>query len=163
MPPHLHPRSRTTSSLFATTVLASFVVVALPHLLPCPAQKPIAWADGGVEQVEYVDEHGQRRVRRRRRRSIGDPVKHPLSQPCQGVAEANKDGVVQQQHQQQFGFGEDDGTDERAAVRRECPVPKPSGAIGRWLGFKPKDDTGLQQQQQRVEVKVKERREEKDR
>ncbi|PQE03789.1 alpha-13-mannosyltransferase (Alg3) protein [Rutstroemia sp. NJR-2017a BBW] len=46
MPPHLHPRSKFTSSLFATTLFASFFVVALPHVLPCPAPH-IAYADDG--------------------------------------------------------------------------------------------------------------------
>jgi len=36
MPPVLHPRSRSTLSLFTTTLAMSFVVVALPHILPCP-------------------------------------------------------------------------------------------------------------------------------
>jgi cytochrome c oxidase assembly factor 2 len=39
MPPHLHPRSTLTTSLLTTTLLTSFVVVALPHVLPCPAPR----------------------------------------------------------------------------------------------------------------------------
>jgi len=58
-PPHLHPRSRMTSSLFATTVVASFLVVVLPHVLPCPAPR-VAFADG-----EMVDASGRRRRRRK--------------------------------------------------------------------------------------------------
>ena len=56
-PPHLHPRSRMTSTLFATTLVASFFVVALPHVLPCPAPRRIL-ADG-----EMPD--GKRRRRKR--------------------------------------------------------------------------------------------------
>jgi cytochrome c oxidase assembly factor 2 len=56
MPPLLHPRSRFTSSLFATTVFASFFVVALPHILPCPAPR-LAYADG-----EMPDGTPQRRA-----------------------------------------------------------------------------------------------------
>ncbi|KAL2159941.1 hypothetical protein VTH06DRAFT_2074 [Thermothelomyces fergusii] len=83
-PPHLHPRSRMTSSLFATTVLASFLVVALPHVLPCPAP---------ARRVYYADDGG-------------------------GGAE-----------------GEGSGRGRRAKARRECPVPKPGGMLGEWLGF----------------------------
>jgi cytochrome c oxidase assembly factor 2 len=57
MPPHLHPRSRLTSSLFATTLFASFFVVALPHALPCPAPR-VAYADDGTP-------HPRRRRRRK--------------------------------------------------------------------------------------------------
>ena len=46
-PPHLHPRSRTTSSLFATTLVLSFFVVGLPHILPCPAPRTVL-ADGDM-------------------------------------------------------------------------------------------------------------------
>ncbi|KHJ33082.1 putative alpha-mannosyltransferase [Erysiphe necator] len=45
---HLHPKSRLTSSLFATTLFASFFVVVLPHILPCPASKPVAFNDDGT-------------------------------------------------------------------------------------------------------------------
>ncbi|KAL3427243.1 hypothetical protein PVAG01_00752 [Phlyctema vagabunda] len=65
MPPHLHPRSRFTSSLFATTVFASFFVVALPHALPCPAPR-VAYADGEMSDGT---------PRRRRRRKQVEPLK----------------------------------------------------------------------------------------
>ncbi|KAH6631775.1 hypothetical protein F5144DRAFT_602557 [Chaetomium tenue] len=57
-PPHLHPRSRMTSSLFATTVLASFLVVALPHILPCPAPRR-AYADGGDMAMQQQQDQQQ--------------------------------------------------------------------------------------------------------
>ena len=60
MPPHLHPRSRMTSSLFATTVVASFLVVGLPHILPCPAPR-VAYADADIALIDdplsAVDSH----------------------------------------------------------------------------------------------------------
>ncbi|KAK3294870.1 uncharacterized protein B0H64DRAFT_443904 [Chaetomium fimeti] len=62
-PPHLHPRSRMTSSLFATTVLASFLVVALPHILPCPAPRR-AYADGGDMAMQEQQQENTRVVRR---------------------------------------------------------------------------------------------------
>lgn len=50
MPPHLHPRSRLTTSLFATTLAVSFLVVGMPHLLPCPAPRS-DYAD--ASRLEY--------------------------------------------------------------------------------------------------------------
>ena len=58
---HLHPRSGATSTLFTTTLAVSFLVVALPHLLPCPVDRR-QFADS----VETVDG----KPRRRRRRPI---------------------------------------------------------------------------------------------
>lgn len=88
-PPRLHPRSRTTSSLFLTTVAASFLVVALPHLLPCPVA-PARYADDDEGPAATAD---------------GMP---PGRRRC--------------------------GPDE-ARRRRACPVPKPGGLLGHWLGF----------------------------
>lgn len=36
---HLHPRSRSTSTLFTATLFISFLVVGAPHLLPCPVDR----------------------------------------------------------------------------------------------------------------------------
>ncbi|EME49249.1 hypothetical protein DOTSEDRAFT_163459 [Dothistroma septosporum NZE10] len=36
---HLHPRSKATGTLFTTTLAISFLVVAAPHLLPCPVDR----------------------------------------------------------------------------------------------------------------------------
>ncbi|KAH8728587.1 hypothetical protein GQ44DRAFT_674905 [Phaeosphaeriaceae sp. PMI808] len=58
MPPHLHPRSRMTTSLFTTTLMISFLVVAAPHLLPCPVD-PRTFADSADPTSEA------RRARRR--------------------------------------------------------------------------------------------------
>lgn len=112
MPPHLHPRSRLTSSLFATTLLASFLVVGLPHVIPCPAPR-IAYADSEMD-TEGVPK------RRKRRRN------------CPNAARSGNEGL--------------DGTKElddrliagveETQLRRECPVPKPSGILGEILGFK---------------------------
>ncbi|KOS17874.1 hypothetical protein ESCO_002901 [Escovopsis weberi] len=130
MPPHLHPRSRMTSSLFATTVLASFLVVALPHVLPCPVPRT-KYADGEV----VVDEHG----RRRRWRS------------SRGEQQQQQDQDQQQQKQQQRlaqpdaqGIVQFDqvGGERRDEARRECPVPKPRGVVGEWLGFGRDGDRG---------------------
>ncbi|EMD01218.1 hypothetical protein BAUCODRAFT_144769 [Baudoinia panamericana UAMH 10762] len=60
---YLHPRSRTTGTLFTTTLAISFLVVALPHLLPCP-----------VDRRQYADtiEMPDGTVKRRRRRVSKD-------------------------------------------------------------------------------------------
>jgi len=57
---YLHPRSRTTGTLFTGTLAVSFLVVALPHLLPCP-----------VDRRQYADtiEMPDGTIKRRRRRS----------------------------------------------------------------------------------------------
>ncbi|KXT13629.1 hypothetical protein AC579_9759 [Pseudocercospora musae] len=57
---YLHPRSRTTGTLFTTTLAISFAVVALPHLLPCP-----------VDRRQFADSYETpdgRIVRRRKKR-----------------------------------------------------------------------------------------------
>ncbi|KAK3353015.1 hypothetical protein B0T25DRAFT_454417 [Lasiosphaeria hispida] len=107
-PPHLHPRSRMTSSLFATTVVASFFVVTLPHILPCPAPR-VVYADGEMPDGS---------TKRRRRRPE--------------VAEA-ADGIVQFEANSESS---EDGTTTKTRIpKRECPVPKPKGMLGELLGF----------------------------
>ncbi|KAK0715817.1 hypothetical protein B0H67DRAFT_489488 [Lasiosphaeris hirsuta] len=108
-PPHLHPRSRMTSSLFATTLIASFFVVTLPHILPCPAPR-VVYADG-----EMPD--GSTKRRRRRRPEAAEAA----------------DGIVQ--FEATSGSGEDSTTTKPKISKRECPVPKPKGMLGEFLGF----------------------------
>ncbi|KAI9730719.1 MAG: hypothetical protein M1834_005688 [Cirrosporium novae-zelandiae] len=65
---YMHPRSRSTSSLFITTLLTCFVVVGLPHIIPCPSQRrDFADAPPGTEIGNGVV--GQVQPRKRRRRS----------------------------------------------------------------------------------------------
>lgn len=107
-----------TSSLFATTVLASFFVVALPHILPCPAPRR-AYADG-----EMPDPTARRRPRK-----------------PEGAAAIAENGIVEFRP----GQGEDNSAPARSKPlpRRECPVPKPGGVLGEWLGFnKPTEENG---------------------
>lgn len=119
MPPHLHPRSRLTSSLFATTLFFSFFVVSLPHVLPCPAPR-VAFADG-----ESPD--GQPQRRRRRRKCV------------ENEGEQRKEGSAVDE-------SSDEGESTIMAriqgpkPKRECPVPKPGGMVGELLGFKPSSD-----------------------
>lgn len=113
-PPHLHPRSRMTSSLFATTMFASFFVVALPHVLPCPAPR-VAYADG-----EIIEDQNGRRRRRRQRIQAQEPTIKDGIVDFNNIAAAD---VVEQE-------------EGRRRSRRECPVPKPGGKVGEFLGFK---------------------------
>ncbi|KAK3339329.1 hypothetical protein B0H65DRAFT_297016 [Neurospora tetraspora] len=106
-PPHLHPRSRMTSSLFAATVVASFLVVGVPHILPCPAPR-VAFADGDMS----ADGQPKRRRRRRVENTEG------------------KDEILQ--FETEPGSGD---ADRARALKRECPVPKPGGVLGSMLGF----------------------------
>ncbi|KAF1350522.1 hypothetical protein EJ07DRAFT_34602, partial [Lizonia empirigonia] len=57
---HMHPRSRMTASLFTTTLMVSFLVVAAPHLIPCPVD-PRTLNDSADP------------IRRRRRRRTPEP------------------------------------------------------------------------------------------
>lgn len=103
-----------TSSLFATTMFASFFVVALPHVLPCPAPR-VAYADGAIIE----DQNGRRRRRRQR---------------IQAQEPTIKDGIVDFNNIAAADVVEQD--EGRRRSRRECPVPKPGGKVGELLGFK---------------------------
>ncbi|KAI1353008.1 hypothetical protein F5Y01DRAFT_278469 [Xylaria sp. FL0043] len=130
MPPHLHPRSRMTSSLFATTVAASFLVVGLPHLLPCPAPR-VAYADASSSSSS-PDGSNRRRTRRR---------------PQQQTTEV-KDGIAQFETVGNSNSEVESESDSIAKLKtitstaprpkRECPVPKPGGVIGQLMGLKEK-------------------------
>lgn len=125
MPPHLHPRSSMTSSLFATTVAASFLVVAMPHVLPCPVPTT-RYADGEI----VVDENGKRRRWRRRTPTVVETEPAKDSSSSSSVSVGSVGGIVQ------FSQGGDPEDLERERARkRECPVPKPGGVLGEWLGF----------------------------
>lgn len=96
-----------TSSLFGITVVASFFVVALPHLLPCPAPRA-KLADSEITA------DGTRR--RRRRKSEAAEV---------------KDGIAQfQSSSEDF-----ERLANNDPAKRECPVPKPRGVLGELMGF----------------------------
>ena len=112
-PPHLHPRSRMTSTLFATTVAASFFVVALPHILPCPAPRTIL-ADGDMSPDGTA---------KRRRRRIARP------EGADGESKENKDGMVE------ISATAADLSSQVVTAKRECPVPKPKGMLGELFGF----------------------------
>lgn len=127
MPPHLHPRSRSTTSLFGITLLASFVVVGVPHIFPCPAPRRTL-ADSQI--VTTADGRQIQRLRRRRLRSENSNDASPSTPtPRNTTTSISADEEV-------TTFLQTEEEAERlASLRRECPVPKPGGRIGALLGF----------------------------
>jgi cytochrome c oxidase assembly factor 2 len=134
-----------TSSLFATTVLASFLVVALPHVLPCPAPRR-AYADG--EMPSPGDAEAVRRRRRRRvgttkpEEFVGGPDGHHHHQGEDAAVDTTTSRIGIVEFRPGTGDLNNDGNGDglrrrvKAARRgRECPVPKPGGILGEWLGF----------------------------
>ncbi|GAB7346777.1 hypothetical protein MBLNU459_g1877t1 [Dothideomycetes sp. NU459] len=107
---HLHPRSRSTLSLFTTCLTVSFLVVGAPHILPCPVDRRNV-SDSATDPAT-----GEPRRRRRRRNT-----------------------APEQETDEPSGGGDGGGvTAEDVAdmgPRRECPVPKPRGLIGQVMGF----------------------------
>lgn len=80
MPPHMHPRSRMTASLFTTTLMVSFLVVAAPHLIPCPVD-PRTLNDSADPT---------RRRRRRRTPEPDDDSTDPMSDEARTKRVADK-------------------------------------------------------------------------
>jgi cytochrome c oxidase assembly factor 2 len=112
-------------SLFTTTLMFSFLVVAAPHIMPCPVD-PRTLADS-------ADPTGENRRRRRRR--------IPEDESC-------NDAMSEDRRRRRL-------IEEKLAAKRECPVPKPGGLIGQVLGVKAEEEQEQQEQQlsimQRVE------------
>ncbi|EER25025.1 hypothetical protein D8B26_007615 [Coccidioides posadasii str. Silveira] len=129
MPPHLHPRSRSTTSLFTATLLASFLIVGMPHLFPCPAPRRTL-ADS--EMITMPD--GQQRIRRRRRKETGK------------VPESPGELLSEQAHELDDAAAEFRHMDAEARrltkMGRECPVPKPKGIVGQILGLDARRESG---------------------
>lgn len=150
MPPHLHPRSTATSTLFAGTLLASFAVIGIPHLFPCPRPRR-GYADTERPPPHQLDEHGQRRPPRRGRSDEAEAfsdreTQHQLSP--QDSKTAVTSGLQRKSLSQRRDMAEEAALfaelqwEAEALEReaRECPVPKPKGFIGRILGFEDKEN-----------------------
>src|ERR1700730_1402353 len=117
MPPMLHPRSRSTSSLFAATIFASFVIVGIPHIFPCPAPRRTL-ADS--EMIMTAD--GQQIPRpRRKRKAINTDDQSPkdLDTISMGLRRSTSDDEVSRFLQLEAE------AESMAKLGRECPVPKP--------------------------------------
>lgn len=134
MRPHLHPRSTATSTLFAGTLLASFVVVAIPHLVPCPHPR----GKGHFDTEIRLDENGK--PIRRGRKSIRKAEAETETE-TETKTKTKQAGSMQMQKSLQDEAAMFKKLQEEAKVLktesqdRECPVPKPRGALGRLLGF----------------------------
>ncbi|KAJ0425515.1 hypothetical protein BJY00DRAFT_274418 [Aspergillus carlsbadensis] len=137
MPPHLHPRSRSTTGLFAGTLLASLMVVGIPHVFPCPAPRR-TFADS--EMIMTADGQQIQRVRRKRRKDA-EMTAQEESMPARTpfVSEEEVSTFLQ--------------LEEEAALLskpgRECPVPKPTGILGDLLGFSKQSFTQTSQTESR--------------
>ncbi|KAK0735805.1 hypothetical protein B0T21DRAFT_368567, partial [Apiosordaria backusii] len=108
----------------------SFFVVALPHILPCPAPRKTL-ADGELDPSSSP----QKRKRRPKQQSeiVGED----------GVARFNNVTVTTPEQQEELQRVRRERRAERAERgKRECPVPKPGGVLGEWLGFH-KDTTAV--------------------
>jgi cytochrome c oxidase assembly factor 2 len=100
-----------TTSLFTTTLALSFLVVATPHLLPCP-----------VDRRVLADSADPEALRRKRRRTKVD-----TEETCNDVM--GEERMRKRLEQEEW-----------AVPKRECPVPKPGGLIGQVLGVKKGDE-----------------------
>ena len=129
MTPHLHPRSRMTSSLFGTTLLVSFLVVSMPHIIPCPAPRGM-----------LADSEGRKRAGTRQRKGCNADAE---GDQCAGESTSKSSGSCPAQV-------------PAPRTGHECPVPKPTGAIGRFLGF---EETSSRPKQVRPSIEVKEEKE----
>lgn len=135
MPPHLHPRSRSTTSLFATTLLASLLVVGLPHVFPCPAPRRTL-ADS--EMMTTADGQQIQRIKRRRRKDAEMLDPEPTVPPYSTTTQSPDEEVS-------TFFQMEVEAEKLSQIRRECPVPKPSGFLGDLLGFTNRGDASQQQ------------------
>ncbi|KAJ6102569.1 hypothetical protein N7486_004996 [Penicillium sp. IBT 16267x] len=111
-------------SLFAGTLLASLVVVGLPHVFPCPAPRR-TFADS--EMTITADGQQVPRMRRRRRRDmeLDSEMPRPGHPTPSGTADEEVTTFFQMEEE----------AENLAHIGHECPVPKPKGVIGELLGF----------------------------
>jgi hypothetical protein len=132
MPPHLHPRSTATSTLFAGTLLASFIVVGIPHVFPCP-----------VPRHSYADSERQLQLDK-----DGNPIpkRTPKQDSRLAKAEANKAKTLEDEAALFRQLQQEADMLEKQA--RECPVPRPKGWIGRVLGFESQQEQSSAEMQQ---------------
>ncbi|KAL1990836.1 hypothetical protein VTN49DRAFT_5839 [Thermomyces lanuginosus] len=137
MPPILHPRSRSTSSLFAATLLASFVIVGIPHIFPCPAPRRTL-ADS--ETIVTADGQLIQRPRRKPKKAIEAVEAGQSSQPGNGKT------LSSQEEEEVSTFLQMEAeAKEMAKLGRQCPVPKPRGIVGEWLGFTSREQRATNQ------------------
>ncbi|KAJ5279420.1 hypothetical protein N7478_004792 [Penicillium angulare] len=124
MPPHLHPRSRSTTGLFAGTLLASLLVVGMPHVFPCPAPRR-TFADSEMTMTADGQQVPRMRRRRRKEMQLDSEIPRPEHPASSGVVDEEVSTFLHMEEEAQ----------RLASVGHECPVPKPKGVLGQWLGF----------------------------
>ncbi|KAF1348739.1 hypothetical protein BDV97DRAFT_267442, partial [Delphinella strobiligena] len=108
---HLHPRSRSTLSLFTTCLGISFLVVAAPHILPCPVDRRQFAEDGSSSSSSSSSDA----TRKRRRRKVATTDTEETTTTTTAPEVLNDEDMITRQ--------------------RECPVPKPGGLLGQVMGF----------------------------
>jgi hypothetical protein len=153
MPPHLHPRSTATSTLFAGTLLASFVVVAIPHVFPCPRPRTGAAADIGAAEIIY-DAAGKP-VQRIVRKSIdGAGVEKGKDGKRVIVGEGKAEATKLEQEAALFREMQAEAAmlEKRNAAARECPVPKPRTLLERLMSFSGSAGTFDDQEKQKLKT-----------
>ncbi|RMZ84671.1 hypothetical protein DV737_g970, partial [Chaetothyriales sp. CBS 132003] len=129
MPPHLHPRSAATSTLFAGTLLASFIVVGIPHVFPCPRPRR-SYADS---QNMATEEEGEAstRVKQTGAHAMQEGAtlvgKNGRGASVAASVAINDEAALFRQLQHEAAV-----LDKQA---HECPMPKPTGWLGQILGF----------------------------
>lgn len=138
MPPVLHPKSNFTFSLFSTTLALSFLVVGLPHVLPCPVDRK-QYAQGKMDGLDVETRKTQ--LRRQQQRHDRGNTKVPVA-----------DGISPTP---QAGDTEIGSIAETRRRGRECPVPKPTGLMGQILGFR-QEDAGKGRPTVRIEAPSRE-------
>ena len=145
-PPHLHPRSRSTSLLFSSTLLAAFIVVGLPHIYPCPAPRKrladssdrIIISDDSQQQQALAVRRKAEEGRRREEQLVGS---HAAEDDDEGCGKEMV-GSVRLRAQRELLLRAQEEAKVLDKSARECPVPKPSGVLGSILGFSKGTDGG---------------------
>lgn len=165
MPSHLHPRSRSTSILFTGTLLAGFIVVGLPHILPCPAPRK-RFADSTEQILIGPDGQQIRLQRQRRRRKVEEPREDSagVGSPetlTSNVQLSSRDSVARNDShgpdqtlniQREMLLQAQEEAVELEKQARECPVPKPKSLIGSILGLQnTEESSGMVQHSPRHE------------
>lgn len=129
MPPHLHPRSTATSTLFAGTLVASFAVVAMPHIFPCPRpRRTYADSDGQKQPIASGNPLESTKIKKDAAKTSSASESRDVPAPTQ-----SKPSPIDEESALFRQFQEEAKTLDREA--HACPVPKPGGVLGRLLGF----------------------------
>lgn len=135
MPPHLHPRSAATSTLFAGTLLASFIVVGIPHIFPCPVPRR-NYAD---TERQLIDEDGKPIANKQ-------PDQRQLPTKSASASTTSDKKVKHLQDEAELSRQLQQEAEILEKQARECPVPKPKGFIGKILGFDNRQPESVAQQ-----------------